>query len=129
MKPVGATFPGTEAPMLYGPKMDDESWMEYFIRIGVANPAAAQAILAKASQILDPKTLNELISAFANRTGGKKVSGPSAPQPQAPKQMGWQNAGGAPPPAPVQNPPQVASAPQAPAPQAPQAPQGWIPRS
>jgi len=115
MKPVagGVTFPGTAAPMMFSPKLDDESHLEYFIRLGVANPNAAQAILGWAAKVLDPKTLNELIQAFAARAGGKKQAAP--PTGQAPtRQMGWQAAGGAPPSAP---------------PSAPQAPGGWIPRA
>jgi hypothetical protein len=84
MKPVAGgmvKFPGTEVPMSYGPKLDDESWAEYFIRWGTHNPGAMAKVMEKVAGVLDPKAFSELMSAFA-----KKMSGapPTAPQPSAP---------------------------------------------
>lgn len=93
MKPItGITFPGTDAPMAYGEKLEDETWTEYIIRLGVHNPAAAERFLGWAARTFDPVTIQKIGSAVADRMASKKAAPatPAASAGEAPKKLGWQ---------------------------------------
>lgn len=98
MKPVlgGVVFPGTDQPMSFGSKLEDETWPEYIVRLGTHNPAMAMAALDKLSKVLDPKVLSGIVEKIAMAGAGKQVGAAPptgaapAPQVEAPKKTGWQ---------------------------------------
>ena len=73
MKPTGIEG------MSYGPKLEDETWPEYFIRWGTNNPTAMEKIMGKMMQVLDPATIQKVITAIAERGGKKGGGGTPAP--------------------------------------------------
>jgi hypothetical protein len=87
-------FPGTDTPMSWGQKLDDESWPEFFLRWGTHNPGAMQAVIERAAKIVDPQALGKLMNAAAERMAKKPpapapAAPPAAPQAPAAPQMGW----------------------------------------
>lgn len=97
MKPVGGGLvkhSGTEVPVMSRPKLEDESWMEYLVQLGVNNMPALEKFMAK----LDPSVVGRILEKVME----KKASAPSAPpapQMGGKKDGGGESSGGAAPPA------------------------------
>jgi hypothetical protein len=74
----------------FGPKLEDESWFEYAVRLGTNNPTQAQEIVQFFGNKLNAESINTLVQMFAKQ---KKAGGGGTPPPTgAPPapQMGWQ---------------------------------------
>src|SRR5580692_1056840 len=85
MKPIMGGLikqPGTDDPMLYSQKLEEESWAQYIIRLGAHNPALAQRFINKAIEVLDPRALAAFLEKMATASANK---GKPAQQGQAPQ--------------------------------------------
>jgi hypothetical protein len=99
MKPVmgGALkHPGTDMPVLFGQKLEGETWPEYLMRYVAHNPSSGEMVLKYATKVLDPKALSAFVQNLANQKTGPKPGGGNKPPELGggpPQQMGWAPTG------------------------------------
>jgi len=92
MKPIaGGTIkhPGTDAPVLFGPKLEGESWPAYFGRYLMQNPSSMERVMTYVQKTFDPKTLHQIVDALTRRGPGRGGGGGgAAPAAATPAEIG-----------------------------------------